>query len=308
MHAITEIFEPARDLDVRRAHAHRHRRGVEVRHQRLERRRTVERHRAGEALVEDDAERVDVGARVDLAAVVDLLGRHVLRRPDECALLRELLGAVFVADDFDDPEIDDFVVVFSVARRHQDDVRRLQVAVDDPLRVRFREAARDRVGDADRLLGRQPAERVDAAAERLTRQELHRDEEARRLLPLDLAVVEHRDDVRVLELREDARLAREALLKLRVVLARRPFDVQHLQRDVATERHLLGAVHLPHSADRDERADLVLAVDDATDEGVGRRRGARFLTRRWKAGAHFVSTPHGSRAVRRAARTTFTLP
>ena len=105
-----------------------------------------ERQRAGRHLVEHDAEREQVGARVELPAA-RLLGRHVRhraqRRPRHRHSLamrglvrRRRLGPL---DQLRQAEVEHLGLA---ARRHED-VRRLDVAVDDALGVRGVE----RVGD-----------------------------------------------------------------------------------------------------------------------------------------------------------------
>ena len=92
--------------------------------------------------------------------------------------------------------------------------------------------------------------------ERASLEELHRDVVG----AVPLAAVEHLHDVGVLQAGGRRRLAAEALDEL-VVLGEAP--VQHLQRDLAAELRVLGAVHVGHPAGADARHDLVAAVDDS---------------------------------------------
>ena len=75
--------------DVRTLHRRRPRRVREMLHRDLDRRLAAERRRPGQHLVEDDSDRVEVGALVDRCAP-GLLGREVLRRPDDRARLGHL--------------------------------------------------------------------------------------------------------------------------------------------------------------------------------------------------------------------------
>ena len=75
----------------------------------LRQRAAVERQRAGEHLVEHDAGGVDVALRAGVLRLADLLGRHVVRRAEEEAGLREdglaAAGAAFL--DLGDAEVGD---------------------------------------------------------------------------------------------------------------------------------------------------------------------------------------------------------
>ncbi len=126
-----------------------------------------ERGRAGDALVREHGQRVEVAARVRPPGVVPLLGRHVERRAHHDPGLRDAAGrrlrlyracecvAVSTrwrlrarrlqrlvrahrgrnAEVFRDPEVEQLRQHSSGARQHHH-VRRLQVAVHDPLLVR----------------------------------------------------------------------------------------------------------------------------------------------------------------------------
>jgi hypothetical protein len=96
----------------------------------------LERQHADEQLVHEHAQGVDVGARVDLVArELCLLGAHVLRRPDQLAVLGEerALGET-LGRRLGDAEVDDLRHRPVVPHGHQD-VARLDVAVDDGLLV-----------------------------------------------------------------------------------------------------------------------------------------------------------------------------
>ena len=100
----------------------------------------VERHRPGEHLVEDDADRVDVGLRADRVAL-RLLGREVLRGAQDRPRLRHVRRA-----RPGDAEVGDLRAVLGV----DDDVVRLEVAVDDPALVREARGAQDLDRQVDR--------------------------------------------------------------------------------------------------------------------------------------------------------------
>jgi hypothetical protein len=106
-----------------------------------------ERNAAGHELVEHHSERIQVGARVD-ATTERLLRGDVGKRPDQAALQGKARDrrAVALSECGDEPEIAEL----RHAVRIQPDVRRLQVAVHDAIRVSVRERRADVSGDAHR--------------------------------------------------------------------------------------------------------------------------------------------------------------
>ena len=142
-----------------------------------------------------------------------------------------------------------------VARDEQ--VRGLQVAVDDPLVVRRREAGSDLQAALERLADWQDVP-LQTRLECLAREQLRDREEE----PLLLADIEEGEDVRMRERGHDPRFlleARERLLSLRQ--PRR----QDLHRDVARQPRVARPVNLAHSARAQERRQLV-----GTEVGAGR--------------------------------------
>ncbi|MEZ4253451.1 MAG: hypothetical protein R3B99_35020 [Polyangiales bacterium] len=124
-----------------------------------------------EHLEEDRAEGVDVGARVDVVAA-RLLRRHVLRRAERFARRREARAS---AGGLGEAEVEqhgafgglvgELARAVGVGARRalagEEDVGRLQIAVDDALVVGERERVRDLFDDAERLgegerAGREP--------------------------------------------------------------------------------------------------------------------------------------------------------
>ena len=119
----------------------RPRRVGEMLHRDLDRRLAAERRLAGEHLVEDDADRVEVGALVDGGAA-RLLGREVLRRPDDRAGLGHLAHA-----RARDAEVRDLEAPVRVGHH----VVRLDVPVDDALAVREAERREHLARRVDRV-------------------------------------------------------------------------------------------------------------------------------------------------------------
>jgi hypothetical protein len=195
---------------------------------------------AGEALEHHHAERPDVRARVGRGRRARLLRAHVPRRAEDRAGAR---GHV-VAGELADAEVEHLrereagraVLV-------QEHVRRLDVAVDDAdgvrrgERLRRVEQDREEVLHADRRIG------VERVAEGHPVEQLHDEVED---AVVHLPDVEHVDDVRVVDLRRGARLAREALAR---VLVRGRVRVHELDREVAAGARVDRAPDLAHAAD-----------------------------------------------------------
>ena len=162
-----------------------------------------------------------------------LLGRHVVGRAQHRARPRQAAGRG-VGDDARETEVED--LEHAVRGQHQ--VRRLDVAVDDPHLVRVAEPRaqlEDQFQPADQAQ-RRPA--ADDLAERLTVDVLHRDER----LALVLADVVDGDDVGMGQARRRTGFAGEPLLDLVVE------DRQDLDRDGPIEHRIAGQVEQPHAA------------------------------------------------------------
>ncbi len=223
------------------------------------------RRRAGERLVERRAEAVDVGGRAELPGA-QRLGCRIRRRAEELA--RDRQRRVGRARDAKVGELPG-------AGLRAQDVRRLDVAVDDVGGVGRGERARDLDADlADRLDGERP--RLDAIAQRAVRGEL--DDEKRRSFVL--AGVVDGKDVRMHDGADRARLAHEPLAHAELASRR-----QDLDRDVATEHVVVRAVHGAHAAlaelagrtEAPERRQLVRARDCPCRRGGVRQRTVRHV-------------------------------
>ena len=169
-----------------------------------------------------------------------------------------------LGDVLHEPEVENLDEVGLVAVLDEEDVRGLEVAMDDAERVRLAQRAADLAGDVGGALLGEVAGLADGPVERVPHEVLHRHVVD---VVVGATVVEDRDRVRVRELRGDARLEEEALVELRVLLAR-VVRVQHLERADAPERRLLRAIHLAHAAAGDQRADPEPVVDDAANQRV----------------------------------------
>ncbi len=211
---------------------------------------TGERDLSGQHLVEHDAERVDVGLLVDVHAL-RLLGRDVVGRAEHRAGLGHPALDVERAGD---AEVGDLRLAVAV----QQDVLRLDVAMDETVAVREREPARDLDRQLERRRDRQWVRLLDQPLEVVAADELEHDE----LLPTVLAPVDDRDDVRV---REDGR---------RASLAPEPFDVlrllqmalvEDLERDRTVEQPVVRPVDARHAAGADELLELVAVQENLPD-------------------------------------------
>ncbi|MDO8795479.1 MAG: hypothetical protein Q7J25_12760 [Vicinamibacterales bacterium] len=133
----------------RRQRGQRRRVGIDDRGDQARLAAALERLSPGDHLVQERAERKDVGARVGVPRL-ELLGRHVLKRPQDRAVGRQRLldrrhhrrarGGPTRRAHLRQTEVEQLRALF---RQH--DVGRLEVAMDDALAVR----AAERVGDLD---------------------------------------------------------------------------------------------------------------------------------------------------------------
>ena len=197
-------------------------------------------HVAGQHLVEQHAEAVQVGAGIHRLAA-NLLRAHVARRADGQAGPGHDRGA---AEGFGDAEVGQHrAAVFA-----EQDVLGLDVAVDDVAAVGVVQGAGHGAGDGQGFLQRQAV--ADALLQRTARQILHRQ-------VIGVVVgrdVVNGDDVRVVELRDDAAFPQEPLGEF---LVGGEDGLDHFQRDVAVQRLLHGEVDDRHAALAEFAFDLI---------------------------------------------------
>ncbi len=197
----------------------------------------AERRLAGEALVEEAAERVDVGAAVDLFAA-DLLGGDVVGGAERAAGAERGCRVAEVAAQPEVGKIDMPVLV-------EQHVRRLHVAMHETTGVSGVERARDLLHDPNgpgRL--ERPAAQHDLQV--AAHDEAHHDVE----LPVDLARVVDRHHVRMLQRRSHPRLRQKPLPKRDVLGEMRR---QQLQRHIPVEREIMGPIDHTHPATSQQR-------------------------------------------------------
>jgi hypothetical protein len=143
-----------------------------------------------------------------------------------------------------------------------DDVRGLDVAVDDAVAVRLAERLGRLARDLDGARNREPRPGQNVA-ERLPRDQLHHDEG---LAFRGLAEVVDGGDVRVAELGDGACLSQEAGAVVVLVLPR----VRNLDGDAAAEQGVLGHVDHTHASLADLAEDAVVRNGLADHRSRGR--------------------------------------
>ena len=214
-------------------------------------------------LVKHRPEREDVGAGIQHFSA-RLLGRHVVDRADRGAGTgdgrdRRVVGRG-LHDDFGQPEVQHL----DLAPARHEDVGRLEVPVHDAVAMRLLQRARNL--DPPRDLPGAIDAGPDTLGERLS-VEKFQDQIA---LPVSLADVVNRADVRVVQRRDDAGFPPEAILDS--ALGVRPIVEQDLDRHHPAEADVFGLVHGPHPALTEGRDDAVRA-DGRANHGAG---GGRF--------------------------------
>ncbi len=170
-------------------------------------------------------------------------------------------GALHLRLHLGEAEVDHLDEVAAEPHRLEDDVLRLEIAVDDVEVVRLAERGEDLDHDVDDALEGEEALLVHHAGEVLPAQVLHHQVE----LPAVLPEVDHGDRVGVVEAARGARLRDEAD---RGALVAEQVRVDDLDGDRAAERLLLGAVHAPHAADPHQLEDHVAAGQRGADQRV----------------------------------------
>ncbi len=213
---------------------------------------SLERAAPREHLVEDGAECEDVRAVVGGLAA-HLLRGHVARRAHDDALVgvHGSRGAVtsrgLRARQLGQPEIQD---LHAPVAEHEE-VRRLEIPMDQPVIVRRGEAARDLERDVDRL-ARRERPLVQTLAQGLALEKLGH-EVGRSLVRAH--IVEH-ENVGMVQGAGRARLLLEASETIRIGGER---GGQHLDRDLTSQAGVARSIDLAHAPRAERRQDLVRA-------------------------------------------------
>jgi hypothetical protein len=256
----------------------------------------LERHRAGEKLVRDDAEGPDVARRGGLAAVHELFWRHVHGSPRELARRRRVArgSSGFPAaarGELGDTEIADFRAELAVLVAREHHVVRLEITVHDAECMRPLEPPRRlredfaRGGRRQLLLARQ------ALSQRLAVDQLHH--EVGLVLRRD-PEVEHANRVSRVERRHHLRLGEEALARR---LLRDHPRMQQLDGHRHAERQMPRLPHLSHAPFAGEGDQLVPATDHGREAGDARHESKHesHNAPRQDRGIDFTSASRDSR-------------
>ena len=150
--------------------------------------------------------------------------------------VRQVRSIVLVLGKFRDAEVEHLRL--TAARDEQ--IGRLDVAMDDARRVRGIERVGDLLAEIEQIVDRQRTAR-DARLQRLAFQQLHHHE----LLAVVLADVVQRADVRMAQRRDDARFAKEAVHRVGHAAG---VGREQLERHVTPEPRVLGLIHHAHAA------------------------------------------------------------
>ena len=240
------------------------------------RRELAQRQFAGEHFVKHNTERIDIRAMVHGLRVLHLLRRHVMRCADDLAFLSDWGSSLALrppathrmgegrgegrasTHNSGNAKVSDLHPALFV----EQDVLRLDVAVDDAFIVRELERLANLRDDLQRLARRQFA-RLLQLSQVKSIDKLH-DEEGQ---SVGLAELMDGDDVRMAQSRQRAGLAIEPLGK---TWPARGLRRENLQRHKTVERRLTGFINGPHAPLADESEDFEL-WKQAGDLGHTRR-------------------------------------
>ena len=156
----------------------------------------------------------------------------------------------------------------------QQDVLRLDVAVDHAVAVGVVERPGDLGSDADRIADRELLLAVQPVPQRFALDERHHVVRG----PVDFAGVDQAEDVGVLQVGDGLDLAEEPL----GADHRRELRPQHLDRDLAVVLQVLGEIHRRHAALPQLPLDAVAVGEGGGERGRDRRHGwCKMLRRGW---------------------------
>lgn len=248
------------------------------------------RQTAGEHLVHHAAEGVDVGGGRQ-GTSVDLLRGHV---PRGAAAVARSPAAV---EDPRQTEVGDHRAA-TVAVRHQQHVRALEIEVEHPGGVGCGEARGELSGDGARiLLGQRTV--VEALRQRLAGQELHRhdgDLHRRSVVLVGDGMGKEVEDAADVGMGDGAGGEELGTQPIEAGALGGP-RADDLERDLLVEEQVVGSEHLPVAAASEQTADAKAPGDDlATDEDVG--LGRRPASARARVRSSIGAVGKGGRGTR----------
>ena len=156
-----------------------------------------------------------------------------------------------------EPEIGDQGVALAVDQH----VGRLQIAVNDAVFMRGREAGTQLARDLNRFVLRHPADTSQQRRQIFAVHVLHGEESA----SLEFAQVVQATDVLVRNLARDAKLVVE--LGKTIGICRNVVG-KELQGDRLIERQVIGAIHLSHAPSTEQRHQTIASGDRSTPVGA----------------------------------------
>ena len=227
----------------------------------------VERPRPGQHLVEDDAERVDIRRRRDLFAE-HLFGRHVRRCPEDIAGLGQITLCLGGGGEPGDAKVGDHGSGLGLdpclaLAWHEDDVPRLEVAVDYPHVVGRLEPRDELQHERERFLRAEASLSLEPFGQGLPHEELHAEEgyfspalAGSRAVKPDFEDTAH---VVVCDLAGELDLAFEALEPARFAGQLR---AEELQGHALLKDEVFRCEDLPHAALGEKAGDAIAATHD----------------------------------------------
>ena len=228
-------------------------------HERLLRRRIGERDLSGEHGEGDEAQRVDVGADVEWLAG-ELLGTHVFRGPDRHPHGRD--GLPTSPGRLGDSEVHQLHELPAVGIPRDENVVRLEVAVDDSALVRRGEGVRDLTRQLTGIRQRQRASATDEGGERFTLDVLHR--EVKRAVGRLPEIVDG-GDVGMVDL---ARVRGLPVEPADGIGGWRERGAHHLHSAQPPHAHVLGEIHAAHASLAQRPDDTIAVGEQRSDEQV----------------------------------------
>ena len=214
------------------------------------------------ALVGDHRQRPKVGLRIGFLRAHDVLGTHVGRRSRQrprrgeqtLVLAVALLGNAKIEDLHE--ELAALLLVLEV---HEEQVVRLEIAMDDPLLVGLAQRPTTLPDELCRLVRRQPTLPREPIEQALALEQLHHHVGH----VIDDAVIKRAYDVRGLDVRGDARLALEP--RDEGAVGPREATGDEFHRDVGVQGRVAADPDAPHRA----FAERPNQLDGATDSDAG---------------------------------------